>query len=237
MQHRAGVGLEPYGDAGATGVPPQPLLPPRRGHQAVLPGTDGAILRPDRATGAEEVRVMKLERVERSRTTARSRSSICRSPLPSPCSTAPTGTVRRASSAPSPRGSAASRHCCRRSSSGWGRRLERDTAIAGTDPRLSDYRKQAGVGASWRGYRNRPAGLARYREIVGKFADLQHGLSGFERSAPPAPCGRAIRRPELPSEQAPYPRIQRESILTGSCPSPPHRRKPSPVHEIKVSPD
>ena len=57
--------------------------------------------------------------------------------------------------------------------------MKRIRRLQGPIPGLAEYRKQAGPAASWRGYRSRPAGSARYRKIVGKLADLQHGLCGY----------------------------------------------------------
>ena len=57
--------------------------------------------------------------------------------------------------------------------------MKRIRRLPGPIPGLADYRRQAGADANWSGYRNRPAGLNRYRELVGKLSDLQHGLCGY----------------------------------------------------------
>ena len=51
--------------------------------------------------------------------------------------------------------------------------------MAGPIPGLANYERQAGGEASWEGYRRRPAGQSRYRELVERLADLQHGLCGY----------------------------------------------------------
>ena len=57
--------------------------------------------------------------------------------------------------------------------------MKRIRRLQGPIPGLAEYRNRAGVKANWRGYRNRPAGSRRYRELVGDLADLQHGLCGY----------------------------------------------------------
>ena len=57
--------------------------------------------------------------------------------------------------------------------------MKRIRRFLGPIPGLAGYRRQAGANASWQGYRNRPAGLARYRKLVDYLADLQHGLCGY----------------------------------------------------------
>ena len=57
--------------------------------------------------------------------------------------------------------------------------MKRIRRLPGPIPGLAEYQNQADAGASWRGYRNRPAGLNRYRELVERFADLQHRLCGY----------------------------------------------------------
>ena len=46
-------------------------------------------------------------------------------------------------------------------------------------PGLAKYQNQAGLKASWQGYRKHPAGLQRYLELVKNLTDLQHGLCGY----------------------------------------------------------
>jgi len=57
--------------------------------------------------------------------------------------------------------------------------LKRIRQFPGPVPGLQSYRNNAGSGASWRGYRDHLAGSRRYRELVEKLADLQHGLCGY----------------------------------------------------------
>ena len=57
--------------------------------------------------------------------------------------------------------------------------MKRIRRLPGPIPGLADYRRRAGADASWSGYRNRPAGLNRYRELAGKLADLQHRLCDY----------------------------------------------------------
>ena len=57
--------------------------------------------------------------------------------------------------------------------------MKRIRRLQGPIPGLAQYRKQADPAASWRGYRSHSAGSTRYREIVGRLADLQHGLCGY----------------------------------------------------------
>lgn len=49
----------------------------------------------------------------------------------------------------------------------------------GPIPGLSGYKRQAGDGATWQGYRSHQAGTRRYRKLVEELADLQHGLCGY----------------------------------------------------------
>ena len=51
--------------------------------------------------------------------------------------------------------------------------------MQGAVPGLSDYRRRAGDGATWRGYRRGLVGQRRYRQLVESLADLQHGLCGY----------------------------------------------------------
>ena len=57
--------------------------------------------------------------------------------------------------------------------------MKRIRQFPGPVPGLADYREQAGSGVSWEGYRRRLAGGRRYRELVERLADLQHGLCGY----------------------------------------------------------
>ena len=57
--------------------------------------------------------------------------------------------------------------------------MKRILRLQGPIPGLFEYQNQAGCGASWQGYRNRPAGQKRYRKLVEDLADLQHGLCGY----------------------------------------------------------
>ena len=57
--------------------------------------------------------------------------------------------------------------------------MKRIRRLQGPIPGLDEYRNRAGANASWQGYRNRPAGLNRYRELIEDLADLQHGLCGY----------------------------------------------------------
>ena len=57
--------------------------------------------------------------------------------------------------------------------------MKRVRRLAGPIPGLASYERQAGDGASWEGYRRRPAGQHRYRELVERLAGLQHGLCGY----------------------------------------------------------
>ena len=57
--------------------------------------------------------------------------------------------------------------------------MKRIRRMPGPIPGLSRYKKEAGDGATWRGYRSRLAGKRRYRELVERLADLQHGLCGY----------------------------------------------------------
>ena len=51
--------------------------------------------------------------------------------------------------------------------------------MRGPVPGLADYKKQAGDGATWRGYRGHQAGRHRYRELIESLVHLQHGLCGY----------------------------------------------------------
>ncbi len=57
--------------------------------------------------------------------------------------------------------------------------MKRIRQFPGPIPGLVEYQNRAGPKASWRGYRNRPAGRQRYLELVKNLADLQHGLCGY----------------------------------------------------------
>ena len=57
--------------------------------------------------------------------------------------------------------------------------MKRIRRLQGPIPGLDEYRNRAGGNASWQGYRNHPAGLNRYRELIEDLADLQHGLCGY----------------------------------------------------------
>ena len=57
--------------------------------------------------------------------------------------------------------------------------MKRIQQMQGPIPGLSDYKRRAGDGAAWRGYRRRQAGKRRYQELAEKLAGLQHGLCGY----------------------------------------------------------
>lgn len=57
--------------------------------------------------------------------------------------------------------------------------MKRIRRLAKPIPGLATYKRQAGDGASWKGYRRRLAGQHRYRKLVKRLADLQHGLCGY----------------------------------------------------------
>lgn len=57
--------------------------------------------------------------------------------------------------------------------------MKRIRRFQGPVPGLRSYRNKAGSGASWEGYRRRPAGRKRYRKLVKRLADLQQGLCGY----------------------------------------------------------
>lgn len=57
--------------------------------------------------------------------------------------------------------------------------MKRIRKLQGPIPGLYDYKEQAGDGATWQGYRRRPAGRSRYLKLVESLIDLQHGLCGY----------------------------------------------------------
>ena len=57
--------------------------------------------------------------------------------------------------------------------------MKRIRQLPGPIPGLSNYKRQAGDGATWEGYRSHRAGRRRYRDLVERLADLQHGLCGY----------------------------------------------------------
>ena len=57
--------------------------------------------------------------------------------------------------------------------------MKRIRRLPGPIPGLAEYQNRARSKASWQGYHKRPAGKRRYRELVERLADLQHGLCGY----------------------------------------------------------
>lgn len=57
--------------------------------------------------------------------------------------------------------------------------MKRIRQFQGPIPGLHKYKERAADGATWHGYRQRPAGQKRYRLLVKSLADLQHGLCGY----------------------------------------------------------